>query len=89
MDKRYVNIADAICAIRDLYPSMPHFDPLRQRWLEKYRSYIACEEALDRLPSVDVAPVVRCKDCKYHDAEPECMLIEDDWYCADGERRNA
>ena len=51
-------------------------------------------------PNVDAAPVVRCKDCKYRDPEDKkCdyggMAVQglffprpDDWYCADGERRN-
>lgn len=47
-------------------------------------------------PMVEYAPVVRCKKCKYNG---RCMLqgfiadnavkpITDDWFCADGEKRN-
>ena len=42
---------------------------------------------IDCASTVDAVPVVRCKDCKYHYTERECMFIEDDWYCADGKRR--
>ena len=40
-------------------------------------------------PTVDAVPVVRCKDCKYF----KTRLCEnednhDDWFCADGERKD-
>ena len=46
------------------------------------------------LPTID--PVVRCKDCRWREREQPGMVycpntvgnwVEDDWYCADGERR--
>ena len=44
---------------------------------------------LDAVPTVDAVPVVRCKDCKYF----KTRLCEnednhDDWFCADGERKD-
>lgn len=41
-------------------------------------------ECIQRIPTVDAVPVVRCKDCRkqllcYH---------SDDYYCADGERKD-
>lgn len=50
-----------------------------------------------RQPAADVAPVVRCKDCKFHEDEEIGMVycpntiggwIEEDWFCADGERKD-
>lgn len=48
-------------------------------------------------PTVDAVPVVRCKDCKHRDPQDgkcDCghdilwqQPRSDDWYCADGERR--
>ena len=43
---------------------------------------------IDKAPTVDAVPVVRCKDCKYF----KTRLCEnednhDDWFCADGERK--
>ncbi len=47
-------------------------------------------------PTVDAEPVVRCKDCKWHEDEEAGMVwcpneignwVKDDWFCADGERR--
>ena len=53
--------------------------------------------AVNSIPTVDAVPVVRCKDCRYYardnDRPPrgKCLplniLSVDDWYCADGERR--
>lgn len=47
-----------------------------------------------RFPTVDAVPVVRCKDCKHRtelcgDGWHPCtdMAVNDNWYCADGERR--
>lgn len=44
---------------------------------------------LREAPTVDAVPVVRCKDCKYF----KTRLCEnednyDDWFCADGERKD-
>ena len=46
-------------------------------------------------PTIDAVEVVRCKDCKYHHKHSwynTCDKIAgsgfpDDWYCADGERK--
>lgn len=48
-------------------------------------------------PTVDAVPVVRCGECKNRDPEDhkcDCghgilwqLPREDDWFCADGERR--
>ena len=50
-------------------------------------------------PTIDAVPVVRCKDCKHYETK-DCANgfgwcnrngtghgSTDDWYCADGERR--
>lgn len=45
-------------------------------------------DELDRAPTVDAVPVVRCKDCKYFKT-PLCQNEDnhDNWFCADGERK--
>ena len=49
---------------------------------------------VDVMPAVDAVPVVRCKHCKYRrdplrcQMDSEGMPTPDDWYCADGERRD-
>ena len=67
------------------------------------------ERIINKLPSIDAVPVIRCKDCKHrpsgtganHDLEfPDdvcsCQCADDywyswmpkdDWFCADGERK--
>ena len=48
-------------------------------------------------PTIDAVPIVRCKDCKHRDPEDgRCdsghgirwnLPRPDDWFCADGERK--
>ena len=49
---------------------------------------------LKQLPAADVAPVVRCKDCKYNATTHKCLnpdsfflIPKDDDFCSYGERR--
>ena len=49
-------------------------------------------DSLDKLPTVDAVPVVRCKDCKWHKNYyctnfDVCGFDRDD-YCSLGERRD-
>ena len=53
-----------------------------------YDSGVKVLEWIDKAPTIDAVPVVRCKDCKYF----KTRLCEnedsyDDWFCADGERK--
>ena len=51
----------------------------------------------DDIPAADVRPVVLCKDCKHSAIDLEnmryckCVVyynhVSDDWFCADGEKR--
>ena len=36
------------------------------RWMERNGAYIDTE-ILKAIPTVDAVPVIRCKNCKYHD----------------------
>lgn len=70
---------------------------------EEYGHEVVQSEDIRAIPAADVVPVVRCKDCKYINHLPWmddetgraviCSkhsftgLRSDDWYCADGERR--
>ena len=41
-------------------------------------------------PTVDAVEVVRCKDCKHYKSitcSCGCHCVSDNWYCADGERK--
>ena len=53
-------------------------------------------ETVDNAPTIDAVPVVRCKDCKYHEDEEIGMVycpnalggwVRENWFCADGERK--
>lgn len=48
------------------------------------------------MQTVDAVPVVRCKDCKYHEDEEIGMVycpnafggwVRENWFCADGKRK--
>ena len=50
---------------------------------------------IDAQPTVDAVEVVRCKNCKYRDADDFCAgrgypnaLVPDDGFCDKGERRD-
>lgn len=66
---------------------------------EPSTEWFAVEDAVENAPTVDAVAVVRCKDCKYCYAEGFVNVrnvcekhydfgnVDDDWFCADGERR--
>ena len=56
----------ALVAIRNLYPGMPRvdFNGSLRKWVDKYRPYIECDDAIKQLPSV-TPQEPRCKDCKW------------------------
>lgn len=68
-----------------------HLDNLAEGFAEAYHIIKYA------LPTVDAAPVVRCKECKYSytDLEGLCCtygvcidcIVPEDFYCANGERR--
>lgn len=48
---------------------------------------------LETVPTVDAVPVVRCRECKYHNKPPCPMRLsfnwtEDDDFCSYGERKD-
>lgn len=52
----------------------------------------AAEQLLDEIPAADVAPVVRCKDCK-HEFGGSCIICgfqkrKPDDFCSYGERKD-
>ena len=51
-------------------------------------------ELIEKAPTIDAVPVVRCKDCKHHEDEKIgmvycrnkfCGWVWKNWFCADGE----
>lgn len=47
-----------------------------------------CKEFVNHEPTVDAVQVVRCKDCKNRKTCEIQWNIDDDFYCADGERKD-
>lgn len=47
-------------------------------------------QSISDMPAADVAPVVRCKDCKHRYSDSWCEYVDDDdnFYCARGERKD-
>ena len=49
---------------------------------------------IDVAPTIDAVPVVRCRDCKWRNDQDRSfwtpcdeLKVADNWFCADGERR--
>lgn len=51
---------------------------------------------IEAAPTIDAVPVVRCSECKHHEDEQPGMVycqkivgswVSENWFCADGERR--
>lgn len=54
------------------------------------------EMCMSDAPTIDAVEVVRCVECIYHEDEKPGMVycpqmvggwVKDDWFCADGERK--
>lgn len=81
---------DADALVNDLYNDIP------------IRAFGSCKRIgemikyIEKRPTIDAVPVVRCKDCKYRAENGRCYtengiiwgaFVGEDWFCADGERR--
>ena len=54
----------------------------------RYENPEICTQEINSIPAADVAPVVRCKDCKYRYSDSWCEYVDDDtFYCARGKRK--
>lgn len=90
MSKKYIELEAAIMAIEKpkVTPGAVIFDALKK----------ACQEEVRNLPAADVVEVVRCRECYFRDFDdadvPVCTgamaysYTPDDWYCANGKRKN-
>ena len=54
-----------------------------------YDSGVKVLEWIDKAPTIDAVPVVRCKDCKHRFEDSWCEYVDDNdnFYCARGERK--
>ena len=74
---------DADSFIDDLELLAKHEDSFRQSII------LGVVHMVKNRSTIDAVPVVRCKDCKYFET-PLCENEDnyDDWFCADGERKD-
>lgn len=92
-----MRLIDADALREKMYHEAFEKDSDMQKWDSgcwiRYRMF---ENAIDSAPTVDAVPVVRCKDCKYHEDEELGMVycpdwvggwVSDDFFCKAGERR--
>ena len=59
--------------------------------VSEVREYIKRQKAfLDKFPTIDAVPVVRCRECKHRYSDSWCEYVDDDdnFYCARGERKD-
>lgn len=61
---------------------------------DKYDAWDEIVDALENISGADVAPVVRCKDCKFNSGAKKCLnpnsfiaVPADDDFCSYGEKR--
>lgn len=86
MENDYISRADLMALVESEY----------WKYRDEYRATEILED-IEKFPPADVRPVVYCKDCKfsYEDVGGRCCshgvcvdcIVEDDFFCADGERR--
>lgn len=81
-------------------------DEFLKQYTERERDgnlvFAACEikqdfaDMISNVPNVDAVPVVRCRECKYHEDEEIGMVycpnalggwVAENWFCAEGERK--
>lgn len=78
----YISKEKAIKELREVYENEY---PTASGDFDEYASHDV-PNVLRNIPSADVQPVVRCKDCI---ERPHCQTHSDDFYCAFGERSDS
>ena len=78
----YISKEKAIKELREVYENEY---PTASGDFDEYASHDV-PNVLRNIPSADVQPVVRCKDCK---ERPHCLAHSDDFFCAFGERSDS
>ena len=84
-----MRLIDADKLIVELYQDQPMDWTGSDAEVQELNDWKLFRDMVDNSPTIDAVPVVRCKDCKYF----KTRLCEnednhDDWFCADGERKD-
>ena len=64
-----------------------------KEWICKEEPLIRADGASVGVGFRQMTELVRCKDCKNYDGDGTCLkigiaMLTDDWFCADGERKD-
>lgn len=98
MMAEYIKLEDAIAVIEEKQKELCPVGRYGRGYVygsdrEKYDSWDEIIDTLDNIPSADVAPVVRCKDCAhlYGTLCTVCGLLprKPDDFCSYGERKDS
>lgn len=103
----YIKLEDAIAIIEEKQKELCPVGRYGRGYVygsdrEKYDAWDEIIDALENVPAADVAPVVRCKDCKYsckdgtgrtcegywYELSEFAVPVEDDGFCSYGERKD-
>jgi len=80
-------------------PVNGYWDESRQCYVYQPPTWMQAFEAINKAPTIDAVPVVRCRECihwYYYEEDgiaPVCTAsmayvnTPDDWFCKDGQRR--
>ena len=80
---RYTDVDRLLLELSDL---IDEFSELDENGLhsERWCGIMDSKGIIINAPSIDI---VRCKECKHREEYPCKVYHDDDWYCANGERR--
>lgn len=72
---------------------MKFLDTLEEVLLERGFPLDIVQKALETAQAIDAVPVVRCRECKYHNKPPCPMRLSFNWtedndFCSYGERKD-
>ena len=59
-------------------------DKMHDKSSDFINGVIYMAQRIEEAPSINI---VRCKECKHREEYPCKVYHDDDWYCADGERK--
>ena len=77
-----------IMFLRHIEALMKANDSLKDAMARRDKQIEDMNHMLDKMPTIDAVPVVRCKDCKHRYSDSWCEYVDDDdnFYCAMGQR---
>lgn len=77
-------------------PVNGYWDESRECFVYQPPTWVQAFEVINKFPTIDAVPVVRCRECRWHEDEQPGMVycpatvggwVENDWFCKGGQRR--